>query len=418
MPSLGSDMDVGTVLEWRVAAGDEVHQGRSSLLDVDTEKSEIEVEVWQDGVVAELLVPAGSESRWARRSPGWSRSGPRCHRRAEESPPAADAQVTEPETVAVAEQPVADVAVAVGPEAADVAAPSVDDSAQLPHRHREAPVFVPTPRTVFWPAPVVSPAPTPVVTPSAVVASEPRSAPRSDADDQPTDRASRIRLATAEVMSRSSREIPHYHLTSDIDLGPALGWLAAENEQLSAAERILPAAVLVKATAMTAAARPELNGFWTDGGFVPADAVNVAMAVHLRTGGLVAPAIVGADRLDLDEIMTRLRDLVARARVGRLRSAEMADGTITVTNLGDRGTDAVAGVIFRPQVALVGFGRIRERPAVVDGELTVRPLVTVTLSADHRATDGQTGARFVNHLDSLLQRPEDLASVVPRPEEP
>jgi pyruvate dehydrogenase E2 component (dihydrolipoamide acetyltransferase) len=136
--------------------------------------------------------------------------------------------------------------------------------------------------------------------------------------------------------------------------------------------------------------------------------VHLGVAVSLRGSGLIAPAIHDADRLTLQELMDSLRDLVGRVRSGRLRSSEMADSTVTVTNLGDQGVDDVHGVIYPPQVALVGFGRIAERPWASDGMLGVRPTVRATLAADHRASDGLVGARFLTTLDRLLQNPEEL----------
>lgn len=106
--------------------------------------------------------------------------------------------------------------------------------------------------------------------------------------------------------------------------------------------------------------------------------------------------------------MADVRDLAARARAGRLRSSELSDPTITVTNLGDQGVEVVHGVIYPPQVALVGFGKVTERPWAVGGLLGVRPVVTTTLAADHRVSDGHRGALFLRAIDQLLQRPEEL----------
>jgi pyruvate dehydrogenase E2 component (dihydrolipoamide acetyltransferase) len=122
----------------------------------------------------------------------------------------------------------------------------------------------------------------------------------------------------------------------------------------------------------------------------------------------VAPAIHHTADLELPEVMSALRDLVKRARAGRLRRAEMADPTLTVTDLGDQGVEEVIGVIYPPQVALLGVGRIVDRPWAADGMIGVRPTVRLTLSGDHRATDGATGARFLNTLERLLQHPEEL----------
>jgi pyruvate dehydrogenase E2 component (dihydrolipoamide acetyltransferase) len=209
-------------------------------------------------------------------------------------------------------------------------------------------------------------------------------------------------------MARSAREIPHYHLATTVDLSAALRWLTDANERRSVGERLLPGALLLKATALAARQVPALNGFWIDDGFRPSAAVHLGVAVSLRGGGLVAPALHDADRLSLDELMAGLRDLVGRARAGRLRSSEMADPTLTVTNLGDQGVDEVHGVIYAPQVALVGFGKVAERPWASGGMLGARPTVRATLAADHRASDGMVGARFLNALAHLLETPEDL----------
>lgn len=217
-----------------------------------------------------------------------------------------------------------------------------------------------------------------------------------------------MRAAIARLMARSKREIPHYYLSTTVDLGTALDWLRDHNRGVSVTDRVVPSALLLRATALAAVRHPELNGYWLDDRFQPADAVNLGVAVSLRRGGMVAPAILGADQLGVAELMARLRDLVTRARSGRLRGSEMEDPTITVTNLGDQGVESVQGVIYPPQVALVGFGKVVDRPWARDGMLGVRPCVTVTLAADHRATDGFTGSRFLDTIDHLLQTPEEL----------
>jgi pyruvate dehydrogenase E2 component (dihydrolipoamide acetyltransferase) len=208
-------------------------------------------------------------------------------------------------------------------------------------------------------------------------------------------------------MARSKREIPHYYLATTIDLGQAVAWLTRVNAERPVTERLLPAALLLKSAALAAREVPALNGSWDDG-FQPSQEVHLGVAVSIRGGGLVAPAIHDADRLELGELMRSLRDLVRRARAGALRSSEVAGPSITVTNLGDQGVDEVFGVIHPPQVAMVGFGRIRERPWAAGGMLGVRPLVRATVAADHRASDGHDGARFLSTIDNLLQTPESL----------
>jgi pyruvate dehydrogenase E2 component (dihydrolipoamide acetyltransferase) len=223
-----------------------------------------------------------------------------------------------------------------------------------------------------------------------------------------TDHTLARRQAIADLMSKSKHEIPHYYLSTTIDLSAALTWMRDRNRGVPIAERLVPAALLLKAAAIAARQVPEMNGFWTEGGHVQPTDVHLGVAISLREGGLVAPALHDADTLALPELMAGLRDLVRRARTGRLRASETADPTITVTDLGDQGVEAVFGVIYPPQVALVGYGKVLDRPAAVDGLLGVRPCVTATLSADHRAGDGAVGARYLAAVDRLLQHPEDL----------
>ncbi len=173
-------------------------------------------------------------------------------------------------------------------------------------------------------------------------------------------------------------------------------------------QRILPAALIAKATASAARDHPSFNGWWRHGQLEQAEAVHLGIITSLRDGGLVALVVGNADEKDLATLMDELRDLVSRARGNRLRSSDVSDATLSVTNLGERGVDAVHGVIHPPQVALVGFGRIRERPAVVEGTVIGRPLVTATLAADHRASDGHVGARFLATIEASLQAPEEL----------
>jgi pyruvate dehydrogenase E2 component (dihydrolipoamide acetyltransferase) len=219
--------------------------------------------------------------------------------------------------------------------------------------------------------------------------------------------ADAMRATIAATMTRSKREVPHYYLTNTVDLSRALAWMRERNRDLPVAERLVPAALVLHAVARAVAATPALNGFFVDGAFRPGGGVHVGVAISLRGGGLMAPAILDADQLSVEETMQRLKDLVARTRAGRLRSRELSDPTITVTNLGDQGVESVYGVIHAPQVALVGVGKVVERPWAADGMVGARPVTTMTLSADHRVTDGFTGARFLALVDEHLQHPEE-----------
>lgn len=217
-----------------------------------------------------------------------------------------------------------------------------------------------------------------------------------------------MRRAIAAAMSRSNRDIPHYYLETTIDMQRSLAWLSEANAHRSVEDRVLPAVLLLKAVALAVHEVPEVNGFWLEDQLQPSEAIHLGVAISLRTGGLVTPAIHDTDTLSLETLNAALKDVVQRSRAGSLRSSELSDATLTVTNLGDQGVDKVLGVIYPPQVALVGFGAIKPRPWAVDGLLGVRPTLIATLAGDHRATDGHRGGRFLAAIDRLLQKPEGL----------
>jgi pyruvate dehydrogenase E2 component (dihydrolipoamide acetyltransferase) len=223
-----------------------------------------------------------------------------------------------------------------------------------------------------------------------------------------TDFQAGMRRAIAAAMARSNRDIPHYYLETRIDMSRVLRWLETENQKRSIKDRLLPVVVLIKAVARALADVPELNGYWVDDRHQPQEAINIGFAIALRQGGLVTPAIHNADLKSLDELMEAMRDLITRTRAGRLRSSEMTDPTVTLTSLGDMGVEKVYGVIYPPQVALVGFGKITEQPWVENGMLGIRPVITATLAGDHRATDGHRGGQFLDALNRHLQEPENL----------
>jgi pyruvate dehydrogenase E2 component (dihydrolipoamide acetyltransferase) len=217
-----------------------------------------------------------------------------------------------------------------------------------------------------------------------------------------------VRGSIASAMARSKREIPHYYLSTTIDMSRALAWMEARNEELPVAERMLYSVLLLKAVALALERIPELNGRWDNGAFVESEAINLGMAIALRKGGLVAPALFNTNTLDLPELMRAFRDLVNRARTQKLRASELSGPTMTITNLGEQGVEVVYPVIYPPQVAIAGFGSVLERPWVVDGQLEVRRVVVASLAADHRVSDGRRGGLFLGTVNELLQHPEAL----------
>ena len=384
-------MDSGTVLEWLVHPGDTVRRGDLVAV-VKTDKADIEVEIFEDGVIGELLVPVGTEVEvgtplatlaGADVQPGGAAPiAPPPAPEPEERPPPQPA----PAPRVVSRPPASGTRVSASPYARRRAEElGVDLDALASARPGQ-----------------------PIGAADVEQAALHVESPAHERRVEPGDQAAAMRRAIGNLMARSKREIPHYYLENDISLTHTLAWLARHNEAVTLEERVLPAALFYKAVALAAREIPELNGFWENDGFVPGAGVHLGVAIALRKGGLVAPAIRDADQLALAEIMTRLRDLTARARGGRLRGSEMTDATITVTNLGDQGVRAVFGVIYPPQVALVGFGKVTDRVWADDGSMAVRPVVSATLSGDHRATDGHVGARFLALVERLLHRPEEL----------
>ncbi|HSM19512.1 MAG TPA: dihydrolipoamide acetyltransferase family protein [Hyphomicrobiales bacterium] len=399
MPSLGADMETGTVVEWRVKPGSPVKKG-DVIAVVETHKGAIEVECFEEGTVSELCVEEGEEvpvgALLARlNGAGEPAAQPEPGAKVEEKVPPPAKPVRAPRERAPEGEAAPQARPKITPAARRRAAERGLDPATLKGTGIDGSVTL---------ADVEAAAPSAVARPPAEAAEPavpPRKAKRGFDPDQ-------MRQAIAAAMSRSTREIPHYDLTSTVDLGRATGWLEDFNRDRAPDERLLPAVLLLKATALALARVPQLNGFWEDGAFRPGPGVHLGWAISLRGGGLVAPAIHEADRKSLPDLMAALRDLVGRARAGGLRSSELIDPSVTITSLGGRGADSVIGVIYPPQVAIVGFGRIAERPWVADGEVTARPLVSVSLSADHRASDGHTGGKLLAAIDYLLHQPEAL----------
>jgi pyruvate dehydrogenase E2 component (dihydrolipoamide acetyltransferase) len=530
MPALGAGMDVGRIIEWHVKAGDQVHRGDIVAL-VETDKANIDVEVFEDGVIEEILVEEGTKvpvgTPLARIGSGTA-AVPAATAEAgapaagepgavvgAEAGSAAASAAGEPGAVVGAEEPQLGSAPASATPAVEAEAPGVAASGDVTGEGEEHP-FVTSPlvrrqaqevgvdlahvdgtgpggaitrhdvdlaaaavsgdgssapraapeaeapghrsspyarqlaaTNGLDPGELVGTGPGGVVIARDVLAAaappaDPRGAvaagsrsvgegaaatagapaagdrgsrvtPQGDAGAdkaaakaQKEARALAMRQAIARAMERANREIPHYYLGETIDAEDTLRWLADLNAQRPPADRILPAALVLKATALALREYPDFNGYWIDDAFQAGDGIHLGVAINLRRGGLLAPAIRDADQRTLDELMEALKDLVQRTRAGGLKGSELTDPTITVSNLGDTGVETIQGVITPPQVALVGVGRITERPWAVDGMLAVRRTIYLSLAGDHRASDGHRGGRFLAAIAANLGRPETL----------
>ncbi len=376
MPSLGADMEAGTLVEWLKHPGDKVKRGDIVAV-VETQKGAIEVEIFVDGTMGKQLVPLGTKIPVG--APMAEIEGV-----AEEMP--------------AAPTPAAPVPLAIQPAMPAAAKPSMVEAgiAASPAARKFAAEHGIALASIKGTGPGGS-----IVLHDVEQAAG--GVPRRGLD------LAKMREAIAAAMARSKREIPHYYLATEIDLSAALAWLEKTNAARLPEQRLLPAAMTLKAVALAARKFPAFNVHYVPAqGFIPAKDVHIGAAVAIRGGGLVSPAIHECDRLNLDEMMEKLRDLAARAREGRLRSSELSDGTITVSSLGERGVESLFGIIYPPQVAIVGFGTMTPRPVAVGDKIEIRPVMTATLAADHRVTDGHLGARFLREIDARLQEPENL----------
>ena len=377
MPSLGADMEAGTLVEQVIAAGQPVSRG-DIIAVVETQKGAIEIECYETGTVTEWMVAIGARvpvgTPLARIDTGEATKAPTVA--PQPAPPVADAA---PEPRPAPSPVLSGTGTPASPAARRLAAQKGVDLGAItvpsgqPIRHADVAAHL-----------------------KAGEAPEPQTG------------LSAMRQAIAAAMSRSKREIPHFYLSHRVDMTALTDFIAEVNADRAPEDRLLPPVFYLRAMARALKKYPEFNGHLKDGTFTPAEAANIGLAIALRGGGLVAPALFDVGDQDRDTLMVQMRDLIGRVRAGRFKARELSEATITLTSLGDRGIDGLFGVIYPPQVAIVGIGTPAPRPWVVAGEVVPRQIATLTLAADHRVSDGHRGALFLRAIDRLLQEPETL----------
>lgn len=406
MPRLGADMTAGKVVAWLKKPGERIERGEAVAI-VETDKANVDVESFVAGVMEKILVEPGD----AQILVGTPLAVIRAEAGAEPVVPSPVPVLAPAPALAAAVPALSAPAFASRPSPAVVRSLGLNAerlriSPAARKRAQELGVAAytlrgsgPDGRIILQDVERAAPA-----APAAAVPERVPATPAAAA----AARQLRMREAIASSMARSKREIPHYYLGSTIDLASAMAWLAKHNAGRAVTDRLIYAVLLIKAVALALREVPELNGFWIDGRVRQSEAIHAGIAISLRGGGLVAPALHNTDQRSLEDLMQGFQDLVKRARAWSLKSSEMTDPTITITSLGDRGVELVYGIITPPQLALVGFGTPVLRPWVVDGQVVPRMLLNATLSGDHRATDGHRGALFLSAVDRLLQQPEAL----------
>jgi pyruvate dehydrogenase E2 component (dihydrolipoamide acetyltransferase) len=376
MPSLGADMESGTLTEWCVKPGDVVKRGQV-VASIETSKGIIDIEIFADGVIEELLAAPGVEVPVGR---------PLARYRPTATP-----------------EPPHDVALTPAAPSKPLSMPSPQAPAAPRHGTRRAASPAARKRAAELGLDLEN-----VVARSGGAVSLDDVEQAALARPAPAARPTDMRSTIGQAMSRSKREIPHYYLATTIDMRRAQRWLTEHNAGRPVTERLIYGVLLIKAVARAVARFPELNGWWREGRFDPAQPINVGTAIRLRDGGLIAPALLGADRRPIPELMRAYQDLVQRARTGGLRATELATATITVSSIGEGGVDTLYPIIHPPQVAIVGFGALVTRPWCDGESLVAARLVNATLAADHRASDGHRGSAFLVAVADCLQRPEEL----------
>lgn len=389
MPSLGADMEDGILREWKVKPGDTVKRG-DIIASVEVQKGNIDIECFDDGTITKLLVsenekvPVGivmaliqpiNEHLTSKET-----TIPLVKTKRDETVIPDIKQETK--TEAILTDKITTTAIKATPLAKRIAAENQIDISTLKGSGDEGAITKEdvekaiNERTVL---PVIS-----HLTP-----------------------AENIRLAVAAAMSKSNREIPHYYLEKKIDVTKALAWLTEQNAQRPIQQRLLQVVLFLKASARALRDVPELNAVW-ENGLQKKEGIHIGFVVSLKGGGIMVPAIHDVDKKSLDEIMASLNDLILRARALKLRSSELSDSTITMTSLGEGGADKVYGVIYPPQVAIIGVGGILKEIMALNGENREHAYIYATLAGDHRATDGLTGSKFLAAFHHYLQQPESL----------
>jgi pyruvate dehydrogenase E2 component (dihydrolipoamide acetyltransferase) len=355
MPSLGADMDQGKLMLWKIKSGDDVKKGQI-IATVETTKSAVEIESFREGKVLELVGKEGEELRVGSTIAIFDVQGE--EKKGSELP-----------------------RIKISPAAKKLASQMHVDLSKVKGSGSDGQIELKDVQTL------VNQQAAPTSRPASVV---------------------NIREAIAMAMSRSKKEIPHYYLKTRIILDALLVWIDEKNKVLPAVERLMVPTVLMKGIIQAIKEYPMMNGYYVNGAFEAKESVNLGIAVALKSGGVLVPAIMSAESMDLARLNSSFQDLLIRTRKNELKNRELTEGTITVTNVGDLGSHEVFGIIFPPQVALVGLGRIHKSAVEDNGLIRSGFIIDVTLSADHRLTDGLLGSRFLAQIEKIFLNPTML----------
>ena len=409
MPRLSDTMEEGVVSAWHKKPGDKVSAG-DALVDIETDKALMEYEAYEDGVLGEILVAEGGSATIGTPIAVLVTDG--AAPTPTPTPAAAPAETAAAPAPAEPAVPAAEVATVQSrgsrppssPLARRIARENGIDLTTLSGsgpggRIVRADVEAATLHSAVLSTPPVVP-PAPQDAPQAAASAGAEGPQDADTEQVPL---SRIRKVTARRLAESMRTAPHFYLTRVVDVEDLLAFRATLNAALAPA-KVSVNDLIVKACATALRANPVLNVSFTEEHLLVHKRVNIGVAVALEEG-LVVPVIRDADRKSVSQLGAETRELAGRAREQRLTPQEMSGGTFTVSNLGMFGVDAFTAVINPPEAAILAVGATRKDVVFRDGEVIPRDRLTLTLSIDHRACDGATGAAFLGQLTDLLENP-------------
>jgi pyruvate dehydrogenase E2 component (dihydrolipoamide acetyltransferase) len=392
MPALEMAQETGKLLAWRKKEGEQVSKGEP-LLEVETDKAVVEIEAPADGVLASVsagvgaVVPVGETIAWI------VGPGEVAPARAATAAPSARASstlsgaTTAPAAAAVAVGATTEGARQISPKARRLAKELGVDFLRIQGTGPDG-----------------------IITAEDVQAAADSAAPAALAAT-PAETLSPVARLMAERTMESWTSVPHFFLVRDVDAG---GILAAQKRFAAEVAKATGAKLsitdlLIALAARVLAKHPRINASWTGSAIRMNAGINVSVAMAVKDG-VVAPVIAGADTAALEKISQQRRDLAERARANRLRPADLTGGTFTISNLGMYKVDAFTAIITAPQAAILAVGGIAERVVALEGTPGVRPMMTLTLSCDHRVVDGARGAEFLSELADAIREPEKRLS--------
>ena len=400
MPALEMAQETGKIVSWVKKEGDAIRKGEI-LLEVETDKAVVEIEALADGVLAAVksqagdVVPVGTTIAWI------LKPGETVPVETVSAAPAARTMTEQP-------RPAAATAATSAPAAAAAAGSSSDDVKISPKARRlanEKGVDITTIRGT---------GPDGVITTDDILAAETQAAAPAPAAAAASASASylpAIARIMAERTTHSWNQIPHFFLVRDLDagalnevresLGPAI--------QSAKGVKLTHTDILVALVARVLTKHPKMNASFTGKNIQMNASVNISVAMAVKDG-VVGPVIPKADTTSLADIAAHRKELTDRARDGKLRPTDLTGGTFTITNLGMYNIDSFSAIIVSPQAGILAVGKISDRVVAVNGQAVVRPMVTLTLSADHRVVDGAQAAQFFNDIAEAIRTPANFLS--------